>query len=245
MSDNKKVALVTGASVGIGKATAIKLAEEGYNVVLMDINEEKMLLTQAECEKLGAKVKSYVCDVRNEEIVNSSVSDALEFFGKIDVLINNAALWKVSHSFLDTPVDEWKLFFDVNVFGVVYVTRAVLPKMIENGYGRIVNVASVAGVYGNRNMSCYSATKGAIISFTKALAKEVAESGITVNSVSPGTVSDSGRDDLFHTVPNPMSYMGRSGSDMENAELISFLCGDKATYISGQNIQIDGCRKLL
>ncbi len=245
MSNDKKVALITGASVGIGKATAIKLAEEGYDVVLMDINEEKMLLTQAECEKLGAKVKAYVCDVRNEEIVNSSVSDALEFFGRIDVLVNNAALWKTFHSFLDTPVDEWKLFFDVNVMGVVYVTRAVLPKMIENGYGRIVNVASVAGVYGNKNMACYSSTKGAIISFTKALAKEVAESGITVNSVSPGTVSDSGKDDLYHTVPNPLSYMGRSGSDMENAELICFLCGDKATYISGQNIQIDGCRKIL
>lgn len=245
MLNNKKTALVTGASVGIGKATAIKLAEEGYNVVLMDINEEKMLQTQAECEKLGAKVKSYVCDVRDEKSVNASVSDALEAFGSIDILVNNAALWKVSHSFLDTPVDEWKLFFDVNVMGVVYVTRAVLPKMIENGYGRIVNVASVAGVYGNRNMSCYSATKGAIISFTKALAKEVAESGMTVNSVSPGTVSDSGKDDLYHTVPNPLSYMGRSGSDMENAELICFLCGDKAPYISGQNIQIDGCRKLL
>lgn len=245
MSNDKKVALVTGASVGIGKATAIKLAEEGYDVVLMDINEEKMSVTKTECEKLGAKVRSYVCDVRDEERVNSSVSDALEFFGKIDVLVNNAALWKVSHSFLDTPVDEWKLFFDVNVFGVVYVTRAVLPKMIENGYGRIVNVASVAGVYGNKNMSCYSATKGAIISLTKALAKEDAESGVTVNSVSPGTVSDSGKDDLYHTVPNPLSYMGRSGSDMENAELICFLCGDKAPYISGQNIQIDGCRKIL
>lgn len=245
MLNNKKTALVTGASVGIGKATAIKLAEEGYNVVLMDINEEKMSATKAECEKLGAKVKAYVCDVRDEKSVNASVSDALEAFGSIDILVNNAALWKVSHSFLDTPVDEWKLFFDVNVFGVVYVTRAVLPKMIENGYGRIVNVASVAGVYGNRNMSCYSATKGAIISLTKALAKEVAESGVTVNSVSPGTVSDSGKDDLYHTVPNPLSYMGRSGSDMENAELICFLCGDKVPYISGQNIQIDGCRKMI
>ena len=245
MLNNKKTALVTGASVGIGKATAIKLAEEGYDVVLMDINEEKMLQTQAECEKLGAKVKAYVCDVSNEEQVNASVADSLEFFGSIDVLVNNAALWKTSESFLDTPIDQWKQYFDVNVMGMVYVTRAVLPKMIENGYGRIVNVASVAGVYGNKNMSCYSATKGAIISLTKALAKEVAESGVTVNSVSPGTVSDSGKDDLYHTVPNPLSYMGRSGSDMENAELICFLCGDKVPYISGQNIQIDGCRKIL
>ena len=245
MLNNRKTALVTGASVGIGKATAIKLAEEGYNVVLMDIDEGKMAITAAECEKLGAKVKAYVCDVKNEELVNASVADALEVFESIDVLVNNAALWKVSRSFLDTPIDQWKQYFDENVMGVVYATRAILPKMIENGYGRIVNVASVAGVYGNKNMSCYSATKGAIISLTKALAKEVAESGVTVNSVSPGTVSDSGKDDLYHTVPNPLSYMGRSGSDMENAELISFLCGDKAPYISGQNIQIDGCRKIL
>ena len=245
MLNNKKTALVTGASVGIGKATAIKLAEEGHDVVLIDIDKGKMAATQAECEKLGAKVKSYVCDVRNEELVNASIADALATFGSIDVLVNNAALWKVSRSFLDTPIDQWKQYFDVNVMGVVYVTRAVLPKLIENNYGRIVNVASVAGVYGNKNMACYSATKGAIISFTKALAKEVAESGVTVNSVSPGTVSDSGKDDLYHTVPNPLSYMGRSGSDMENAELICFLCGDKAPYISGQNIQIDGCRKQL
>ncbi len=245
MSSNKKVALVTGASVGIGKATAIKLAEEGCDIVLFDVNEEKMSLTQSECEKHGSKVRSYVCDVSNEEKVGSAVSDAIEAFGKIDILVNNAALWKVSRSFLDTPTDQWKQYFDVNVMGVVYVTRAVLPKMIENNYGRIVNVASVAGVYGNANMACYSATKGAIISFTKALAKEVAQNGVTVNSVSPGTVSDSGKDDLYHTVPNPLSYMGRSGSDMENAELICFLCGDKAPYISGQNIQIDGCRKML
>ena len=245
MLNNKKTALVTGASVGIGKATAIKLAEEGCDVVLFDINEEKMAVTASECEKLGAKVKSYVCDVKNEEQVNAAVSDALAIFESIDVLVNNAALWKTSGSFLDTPIDQWKQYFDVNVMGVVYVTRAVLPKMIENGYGRIVNVASVAGVYGNRNMACYSATKGAIISFTKALAKEVAESGVTVNSVSPGTVSDSGKDDLYHTVPNLLSYMGRSGSDMENAELICFLCGDKVPYISGQNIQIDGCRKTI
>ena len=119
MLNNKKTALVTGASVGIGKATAIKLAEEGYDVVLMDINEEKMLQTQAECEKLGAKVKAYVCDVSNEEQVNASVADSLEFFGSIDILVNNAALWKTSESFLDTPIDQWKQYFDVNVMGMV------------------------------------------------------------------------------------------------------------------------------
>ena len=241
----EKTALITGASVGIGKATAIKLAEEGFSVVLFDIDEERLLLTKTECEKLGAKAKTYVCDVSSEQQVNEAVRDALALFGSIDVLVNNAALWRSSRSFLDTSLEQWKQYFDVNVMGTVYVTRAVLPQMLEKKYGRIVNVASVAGVYGNANMACYSATKGAIISLTKALAKEVAQSGVTVNSVSPGTVSDSTKDDLCHTIPSPLSHMGRTGSDMENAELICFLCSDKTPYLSGQNIQIDGVRKMI
>ena len=245
MEDKKRVALVTGASAGIGEATAIKLAGEGCDLVLIDVNEEKMSDTKAKCEKLGAVVKAYACDISNEDSVNSVIADAIGAFGKIDILVNNAALWRGAESFLDTSIQKWKLFIDVNVMGMVYVTRAVLPKMIENGYGKIVNVASVAGVYGNADMACYSATKGAMIAFTKALAKEVAENGITVNSVSPGTVSAFREEDPYHTVPNQLSYMGRSGSAMENAELICFLCSDKSPYITGQNIQIDGCRKMI
>ena len=127
--------------------------------------------------------------------------------------------------------------------GTVYVTRAVLPSMLAQHYGKIINVASVAGVYGNANMAHYSATKGAIISFTKALAKEVCESGVLVNAVSPGTVSPSENDDIDFHKPSSLSYMGRTGTDRENADLICFLVSDRAGYISGQNIQIDGCRK--
>ena len=137
---------------------------------------------------------------------------------------------------------------DVNVFGTVYCTRAVLPDMIEAGYGRIINVASVAGVYGNANMVHYSATKGAVISMTRALAKEVADKGITVNAVSPGSVTSSetnALDDLEATVPSQLAFMNRTGSPMENAHLICFLASDEAAYISGQNIQIDGCRKTM
>ena len=115
--------------------------------------------------------------------------------------------------------------------------------MIENGYGRIINVASVAGVYGNAKFTHYSATKGAVISFTKALAKEVADKGITVNAVSPGSVSLSKNRDIDYHVPTELSFMGRTGTDRENAEMICFLASDKASYTSGQNIQIDGCRK--
>ena len=127
--------------------------------------------------------------------------------------------------------------------GVVYFTKAVLPKMIENGYGRIINVGSVAGVYGNANMAHYSATKGALIAMTKSLAKEVADKGVLVNCVSPGSVSPSENKDMNYFVNSELSFMGRTGTDMENANLICFLASDEASYISGQNIQIDGCRK--
>lgn len=127
--------------------------------------------------------------------------------------------------------------------GVVYCTRAVLGQMIQNNYGRIINVSSVAGVYGNTNMVHYSATKGAPISFTKALAKEVVANNVLVNCVSPGSVSPSSNEDIDYSEQNELSYMGRTGTDRENANLICFLASDAASYISGQNIQIDGCRR--
>lgn len=161
----------------------------------------------------------------------------------MDILVNNAALWRCRAPFCETAIDEWQRFFAVNVFGTVYFTKAVIDKMISDNYGRIINVASVAGVYGNANMVHYSASKGAIISFTKALAKEVAQSGITVNAVSPGSVSPADNPDIDYFEPSELSFTGRTGTDRENAELICFLASDKASYISGQNIQIDGCRK--
>jgi len=244
MNFQKKIALITGAAVGIGRATALELAKHGADLILLDINFEKLEKLKEELKIYPSDVLIYSCDVSDEKRVNEVVTDALSHFSKIDILVNNAALWRCWASFLDTPVNDWKKFFDINVMGTVYVTRAVLPSMIEQRYGRIINVASVAGVYGNSNMAHYSATKGAMISFTKALAKEVCENGILVNAVSPGTVSPSENDDIDYYQPTPLSsYMGRSGTDRENANLICFLASDGASYISGQNIQIDGCRK--
>jgi 3-oxoacyl-[acyl-carrier protein] reductase len=183
--------------------------------------------------------------VSNEVRVGEVVADALQRFEKIDVLINNAALWRDRFSFVDAPADVWKKYLDINVMGTVYVTKAVLPCMIAQSYGRIVNVASVAGVYGNAKMAHYSATKGAVISLTKALAKEVVGNGVLVNAVSPGSVSSSKEKDVDFYAPSELSYMGRTGTDRENANLICFLASEEASYITGQNIQIDGCRKKL
>ena len=240
-----RVALITGAAVGIGRAAALKFAECGGDVILLDLNKEKLEAVQAELAPFGVKSAVYVCDVSNEAAVNDVIADAMQKMGKVDVLVNNAALWRCNSLFVDTPVEEWKKFLDVNIMSVVYVTRAVLPGMSERGWGRIINVASVAGVYGNARMAHYSATKGALIAMTKAMAKEVSEQGVTVNAVSPGSVSPSDIPDPHHTQPSTLSFAGRTGSNMENAELICFLASEGAGYISGQNILIDGCRKTI
>lgn len=243
MEFKENVALVTGAAVGIGRAVALQMAERGADLILMDVNLPKLTAVKAECEAFGGRVLIFECDVSDEAKVYELVAEAERAMGRIDILVNNAALWRCSTPFAELSTDVWKRFFDINVFGTVYVTKAVLPGMTARGYGRVINIGSVAGVYGNKNMTCYSATKGAVISFTKALAKEVAGNGVTVNAVSPGTVSDSRDENIDAVTPNELSYMGRTGSDRENADLICFLAGKGAGYISGQSIQIDGCRK--
>lgn len=238
-----KTALITGAAVGIGRACALQMAKNGANVVLMDYNPETLQKTEQEIKELTSNALALVCDVADADAVNASIEQAIAKFGKIDILINNAALWRDRSSFCDVDVELWKKYLDINIMGTVYCTKAVLPQMIDQGFGRIINVASVAGVYGNANMAHYSATKGAIIAFTKALAKEVSAQGVTVNAVSPGSVSPAAEADIDYTQPSDLSFMGRTGSDRENADLICFLASDNAAYISGQNIQIDGCRK--
>ena len=243
MNFNGKTVLITGAAVGIGRAAAIKFAQNGANVVLTDINTQALESVKAETESYTKNVLAVQCDVSDEESVYTTAKEAEKVFGKIDILVNNAALWRCWAPFTDTSVEEWQRFINVNVMGVVYCTKAVLPQMLENGYGRIINVASVAGVYGNANMVHYSATKGALIAMTKALAKEVTDKGVLVNCVSPGSVSPSDNKDMNYYESSELSFMGRTGTDMENANLICFLASDEASYISGQNIQIDGCRK--
>lgn len=243
MSFEGKTAIVTGAAVGIGRAVALQLAKEGANVVLVDINPETLAKTEQEIKEITENVLALTCDVSDNDAVLETVKAVNARFGKTDILVNNAALWRTNGPFSEVPIEVWKKFFDINVMGTVYFTKAVIDQMTESGYGRIINVASVAGVYGNARFAHYSATKGAVIAFTRALAKEVAEMGVTVNAVSPGSVSPADNPDIDYTKPSSLSYMGRTGSDRENADLICFLASDKASYISGQNIQIDGCRK--
>ncbi len=243
MERANKTAVITGAAVGIGRATAIKFAQNNINLSLLDLNFERLLALKEELKEYNVKVLIFKCDVCNEEDVNEAFKKTMEEFGRVDILVNNAAVWRSVKPFLEISSDEWKKYLDVNIMSVVYCTRAVFGKMAENRYGRIINVSSVAGVYGNGCMSHYSATKGAVISFTRALAKEATDKGILVNCVSPGSVSSSENPDVDSYQESEVSFMGRTGTDMENANLIYFLASDESSYIAGQNIQIDGCRR--
>ncbi|MBQ8356175.1 MAG: SDR family oxidoreductase [Clostridia bacterium] len=243
-----KVAMITGASVGIGRATALCFAERGAHLVLLDLNGEGLEKVRAETAAYGADVQIYACDVSDEAQVIRSVAEALAHFGRIDILVNNAGVWRGAKLFGEFTSAEWQRFLNINVMGTVHCTNAALPGMVARGWGRIINVGSVAGVYGNRKMVPYSASKGAVIAMTKALAKEVADKGVTVNCVSPGTVNSSADDDpyaaeVYEDESKAPCYMKRRGSDMENADLICYLASEGAAYLSGQNIQIDGCRR--
>lgn len=238
MEFHNKTVIITGASVGIGKATAIEFAKNGANVCIVDINAEGLDTLAEEIKSIGANVSSYICDVSDENRVHEVTQEIINQYGKIDILVNNAGLWRMKKLFAETTSDDWKKIINVNILGLMYFTHKVLPGMIENSYGRIINIGSVAGVYGNANMVPYSMTKGAVSLFTKALAKEVADKGITVNNVVPGSVRNEGKDS-----ETELCYMGRNGELEEYAYLICFLASDKAAYISGQDYQIDGCRK--
>ena len=232
--------MITGAAVGIGMAAAELFAKNGADLVLTDVNREGLERHAAHLrEAYGVRVLAEPCSVADEEAVRKLTAEALDAFGKIDILVNNAGLWRRFMPFCETDSGMWKQFIDVNILGMMYCTHAVLPGMLERGWGRIINVASVAGVYGNANMADYSMTKGAVISFTKALAKEVAADGVTDNAISPGSVSN----EQDAVEPSELSFEGRTGTHTENAELICYLAGEEAAYICGQNIQIDGCRR--
>ena len=245
MEFSGKRALVTGAAVGIGRACAIKLAEGGAEVIAVDICADGVERVKDEIEAKGGVAHAYACDVSDEAAVVALCNDVKAKLGGVDILVNNAAIWRTWKPFSEVSYDEWRKFMDINVMGTVYFTKELIDGMVERGWGRVINIASVAGVYGNKNMVQYSATKGAVIAMTKALAKEVAGTGVTVNATSPGSVSDSANPDIDFTSESDLSYMGRTGSGAENAGLVCYLASEAASYVSGQNIQIDGCRKRL
>lgn len=236
MDFQNKVAIVTGAAVGIGRAAARQLARGGAKVILLDVDRAGL---EALEQELSGSV-SYVCDVSDENLVHQIVEDVIHRFGQIHILINNAGIYKDDNpDFVESSSAFWKKKIEINILGTMYMTQAVLQNMLDHQYGRIVNLGSVAGVYGLAHLVDYSMTKGAIISFTAALAKQLGPTGITVNCVSPGNIVPP----EIANFPD-MSFLGRSGTPEEAAEVICFLASDAASFVTGQNYLVDGARKI-
>ena len=239
MDFTNKTALVTGAANGIGRATALLLAKGGADVAVTDINEAGLASLKTEIEALGRRCFAYRCDAASEADCRDTAAKAIAALGHLDILVNNAGIFRDGiMPFHKQTTEIWKRKIDINIYGVLYMTHAVLPHMYERRYGRIVNVASVAGIYGIRNMVDYSMTKGAILSFTYGLAREAAEYGVAVNAMSPGNIASTDSDGGA-----ALSYMNRRGEPEECAKVIAFLASDDASWVNGVNFTADGCRK--
>lgn len=234
-----KTVFITGGSRGIGRAIAETFYKNGYNVVINYNQSEKKALELAETLPGSLALKG---DISNENDVINMIDKAAERFGKIDVLVNNAGISAVK-LLIDTDLAEWEKLFSVNVTGTFLASKYTSKKMIANHSGKIINISSIWGVSGASCESCYSASKGAIIAFTKALAKELGPSGITVNCVAPGFINTDMNSDLSLEDVNSFceeTPLGRIGEAEEVAKTVLFLASDSADFITGQVIGVDG-----
>jgi len=237
------VAIVTGGGGSIGRAVGSRFAAEGATVVAADINLEQAEQTAQELKATGAEAMGVAVDVRDRAAITRMIDSVLERFGRIDILVNNAGGSARARSAfyheLPDEVLEWVL--GVNLMGPLFCIRSVINHMIERRQGKIVNIASIVGIHGKQKLADYSAAKGGIIAFTKSLAMEVGSHNINVNCVSPGLVP---RDPKEYEGAASRSYLGRHCTPENIADLVTFLCSEEASYITGQNYAIDGGRSL-
>lgn len=238
-----KIAIVTGASGGIGKAVAACFLKEGAAVVICDIAEEKLQNTQAELSAFGT-VRAYCVNIANKSQVNDMIEKVITEFGKVDILVNNAGITQDAQ-FYKMSEEQFDRVIEVNMKGNFHMTKAVLPAMMEQKYGKIVHLSSVSAFNGNFGQSNYAASKAAIMGMTRVQSKELGKYGITVNAIAPGTIMT----EMYNAIPEEIKQkkleqipLKRYGEPSEVAKLALFLASDDASYITGQTIVIDGGR---
>ena len=238
-----KNAIVTGASRGIGKAVALKLAALGANVAVVYAgNAEKANETVAEIEALGVKAKAYCCDISSFDSAKELIASVIEEFGGVDILVNNAGIVK-DCLVLSMKEEDFDRVIDVNLKGTFNMIKNVYPHMMKKRRGRIINLSSVVGLNGNAGQANYAAAKAGIIGMTKSVAKELAARGVTVNAIAPGFIgtdmtaalSDKNKEAIMASIPAK-----KMGTPDDIANTVAFLASDEASYITGEVIKVDG-----
>ena len=244
----QRIAIVTGAGSGIGQASAIRLAEEGATVICADINSSAANETAELISKMNLKAEGFEIDIADSDACDSIVSYCVEKYGAIDILVNNAGvnLPGVFHEVSNETIDRT---LNVNVKGAMYLTRAVLPHMLGNSRGSIVNMSSVNGLVSEPFLSVYSASKGAIVMFTRGIALDYAKSGIRCNAICPGWVDTpinhahakmlGGLDHVYKTIDS-FQPIGRPGTSREIANVVLFLASDESSFMTGSIVSADG-----
>ncbi len=242
-----KVAIVTGAASGIGRAVASAFASEGSTVAILDINKNKAEAAAKEIQSRGRHSMSVIIDATNGEKVEHAVEKVAQELGRIDILVNNIG-GSEAIAFLDADESVWRRVIDLNLIVPMNFCRYVLPYMVKQRYGRVVNVASIAGRQPRPFGTAYGAAKAGVISMTKSLAVAMAPHNIMVNCVVPGTIDTEA---LKLLVPESLATalkrcaLGRLGKPEEVAAIVLFLCSDEASYMVGQSLGVDGGNEML
>lgn len=237
-----RVALVTGASQGIGRACAMELAKAGASVALAARNENKLADVESEIAAAGGEATAFALDVANEESIKAGAKAVTERFGKVEILVNNAGITR-DDLMMRMKRADWDDVLTTNLTGAFLLTQALLRPMMKNRWGRIINITSVVGRTGQEGQVNYAASKAGLIGFTRSLAREVASRGITVNAVAPGYIEtpmtavldEKLREKMIAEIP-----VGRPGTDVEIGQSVVFLASDAAAYITGHVLDVNG-----
>ncbi|MGA0545100.1 SDR family NAD(P)-dependent oxidoreductase [Brevundimonas sp. VNH65] len=236
-----RTAVVTGGASGLGKASAARIVAEGGKVILWDLNADALKAAAAE---VGA-VAVTALDVADPEAVQAAAETANAILGRIDILVASAGITGATVPVPEFPIDSWRRVIDINLNGVFYCCRAIVPFMLANDYGRIVNVASVAGKEGNPNASAYSASKAGVIGFTKSLGKELAGKGVIANSLTPATFESPILEQLPQSQVDYMRSkipMGRLGEVEESAAMVCFMASEECSFTTASTFDTSGGR---